>query len=191
MTQVSIADSLKQRFRMIFTETKLKGAYLLEPERYEDERGFFSRSWSQREFAARGLEAGFVECNISFNKRKGTLRGMHFQVAPHAQPKLVRCTMGAVYDVIVDLRADSETFRQWVPAELSDQNRLMLFIPEGFAHGFQTLADNTELFYQMAGYYAPECASGVRWNDPAFGIQWPEDERIIIARDQQYPDFRS
>ena len=174
---------------MIFTETKLRGAFIVEPERIEDERGFFARSWSQREFAGRGLESRLEECNISFNRRKGILRGMHFQVAPFAQAKLVRCTAGAIYDVAVDLRRDSETFKQWVAVELSAENRLMFFIPEGFAHGFQTLADNTELFYQMSEVYAPQHARGVRWNDPAFGIEWPLDERIMIARDREYEDF--
>ncbi|MGI8654644.1 MAG: dTDP-4-dehydrorhamnose 3,5-epimerase [Pyrinomonadaceae bacterium] len=174
---------------MIFTETKLKGAFIVEPERLADERGFFARSWSAREFAQRGIDSRLVECNISFNKKKGTLRGMHFQTAPHAQAKLVRCTMGAIYDVIIDLRPASQTFRQWIAAELSAANGRMLFVPEEFAHGFQTLEGNTEVFYQMAEYYAPESGSGVRWNDPAFGIEWPPDERIIIDRDQQYPDF--
>ena len=152
-------------------------------------RGFFTRSWSQREFEARGLNSRLVECNISFNKKRGTLRGLHYQAAPHEQAKLVRCTMGAIYDVIVDLRPDSATFKQWVAVELTASNRQMLYVPEGFAHGFQTLEDRTEAFYQMSEYYAPECARGVRWNDPAFSIEWPPAERTIIARDQQYPDF--
>lgn len=174
---------------MIFTETKLGGAFIIEPERFADERGFFARSWSEREFAARGLSSRLEECNISFNKRKGILRGMHFQVAPFAQAKLVRCTAGAIYDVAVDLRRDSATFKQWVAVELSAENRLMFFIPEGFAHGFQTLSDNTEVFYQMSEVYAPQHARGVRWNDPAFGIEWPLDERMMIARDCEYEDF--
>lgn len=174
---------------MIFTETKLKGAFIVEPERFTDDRGFFARSWSEREFAAHGINAPVVECNISFNRRKGTLRGMHFQRAPHQQPKLVRCTMGAIYDVIIDLRRASPTFKQWTHIELTDENRRMLFVPAGFAHGFQTLVDSTEVCYQMAEYYAPYCNDGVRWDDPAFGIEWPPDERIIIARDCEYPDF--
>ena len=175
---------------MIFTETKLKGAYLVELEIFEDERGYFARSWSQREFEEQGLDARLVECNISFNKREGTLRGMHYQDTPHGQPKLVRCTRGAIYDVIVDLRPDSETFRQWVGVELTPYNGRMLYVPEKFAHGFQTLADNSEVFYQMATSYAPESAKGVRFDDPAFNIEWPHaDERIIIARDREYPDF--
>lgn len=174
---------------MIFTETKLKDAFIVEPERIADERGFFARSWSKREFAARGIDSRLVECNISFNKKKGTLRGMHFQRAPHGQAKLVRCTMGAIYDVIIDLRPASQTFKQWIAAELTAANGRMLFVPEEFAHGFQTLEDNTEVFYQMATYYAPEAGSGVRWNDPSFGIEWPPDERTVIDRDRQYSDF--
>jgi len=175
---------------VIFSETKLKGAFLIEPERLEDERGFFARSWSGEEFGARGLSARLAECNISFNRRKGTLRGMHFQAPPRAQTKLVRCTMGAVYDVIVDLRPGSLTFKQWLGAVLSADNRLMLYVPEGFAHGFQTLEDGSEVFYQMSDIYVPEAARGVRWDDPAFGIEWPPGERIIIARDQGYPDYQ-
>lgn len=175
---------------MIFTETELKGAYVIKPERIEDERGFFARSWSASEFGGRGLEARVAECNISFNRRKGTLRGMHFQLAPHAQVKIVRCTTGAIYDVIIDLRADSPTFKRWAGVELTAENRLTLYVPEGFAHGFQTLTNDTEIHYQMSALYAPESARGVRWNDPAFGVRWPPvDERIIIERDGAYPDF--
>lgn len=177
---------------MIFTETKLPGAFVIEPERFADVRGFFALSWSERDFAAHGLNPRLVECNISFNKKKGTLRGMHFQRAPRAQGKLVRCTMGAIYDVIVDLRAESPTFKQWIAVELTAENRRQLYIPEGFAHGFQTLSDDTEVLYQMTDVFAAECAAGVRWDDPAFGIEWPEfveGERTIIERDRQYADF--
>src|SRR5919199_3217742 len=148
---------------MIFTETKLKGAFLIEPEPRADERGFFARTWCQREFEAHGLRTRWVQCNISFNKKKGTLRGMHYQLAPYAEAKLVRCTRGAIYDVIIDLRYDSPTFKQWQALNLTADNRQMLFIPEGFAHGFQTLDDDTEVFYQMSEFYAPDCAKGVRW----------------------------
>lgn len=177
---------------MILIETKLPGAFLIEPERFEDERGFLSRAWSEREFAAAGLRLPRVECNISYNKRRGTLRGMHFQRAPHAQAKLVRCTRGALYDVIIDLRPAAPTYRQWLGVELTAENQRFLYVPEGFAHGFQTLADETELYYQMSEVYVPEAADGVRWDDPAFAIAWPDNdghERIIIARDRQYPDF--
>lgn len=174
---------------MIFTETKLRGASLIDPEQFDDERGFFLRCWSEEEFAARGLDPRFVETNLSFNRKEGTLRGMHFQIAPHTQPKLVRCTAGAIYDVIIDLRPESDTFKQWTAVELTAANHRQLFIPEGFAHGFQTLADNTEVFYQMSTPYVPTSAHGVRWNDPAFAIDWPPAERIVSARDQTYPDF--
>jgi dTDP-4-dehydrorhamnose 3,5-epimerase len=175
---------------VIFKETKLSGAYVIEPERISDERGFFARTWSQKEFSDQGLISDLLECNISFNRKRGTLRGMHYQRAPNAQAKLVRCTMGAAYDVAIDLRPDSPTFKQWVAVQLSGQNHLMFYIPEGFAHGFQTLEDDTEIFYQMSTGYAPESAQGVRWNDPAFGITWPSElERTIIERDREYSDF--
>ncbi|MCA1817678.1 MAG: dTDP-4-dehydrorhamnose 3,5-epimerase [Acidobacteria bacterium] len=175
---------------MIFTETKLRGAFVVEPERHEDERGFLALSWSRDEFAARGLSPDLVQCNISFSAREGTLRGMHFQAAPHAQAKLVRCTAGAVFDCIIDLREGSETFARWFAVELTAENRLQLYVPEGFAHGFQTLADESEVFYQMSSVYVPESARGVRWDDPAFGINWPEAaERTINLRDRTYPDF--
>jgi dTDP-4-dehydrorhamnose 3,5-epimerase len=175
---------------MIFTETKLAGAFVIEPERFEDERGFFARSWSEREFAELGLSSRVAECNLSFNKKKGTLRGMHLQVAPHGQVKIVRCTSGAIYDCIIDLRPDSPTFKQWVAVELSALNRLMLYIPTEFAHGFQTLEDDTEVFYQMSEVYHPESAAGVRWNDPAFGIAWPLEISAIAERDATYEDYQ-
>jgi dTDP-4-dehydrorhamnose 3,5-epimerase len=174
---------------MIFTETTLKGAFLIEPERRRDERGFFARTWCQSEFAAAGLQTDWVQCNISFNKERGTLRGMHYQAPPYEEAKLVRCTMGAVYDVIIDLRTDSPTYRQWLAAELTSDNRLMLFIPKGFAHGFQTLTDEAEVFYQMSQFYVPEYARGVRWDDPAFKISWPAEKCIISEQDRNFPDF--
>ena len=175
---------------MIFTAAKLSGAYVIEPKLYEDERGFLAQSWSAHRIAELGLNPNVAECNVSFSKRKGTLRGMHFQSAPHAQAKLVRCTSGALYDVIIDLRRESCTFKQWIGVELDADNHRMLYVPEGFAHGFQTLQDNTEIFYQMSDVYAPEYAGGVRWDDPAFGIDWPADDRTIIERDRSYPDFK-
>jgi dTDP-4-dehydrorhamnose 3,5-epimerase len=174
---------------MKFTQAALPGAYVIDIEPIRDERGFFARSWCAAEFAAHGLKPHLVQCNISFNRRKGTLRGMHYQVAPHEETKLVRCTRGAIYDVIVDLRADSPTFRQHVAVTLTAENQRMLYIPAGLAHGFQTLVDDTEVFYQMADPYAAECARGVRWDDPAFGIRWPDGERTMSAKDRQYPDF--
>jgi dTDP-4-dehydrorhamnose 3,5-epimerase len=174
---------------MIFTETKLKGAFIIEPERLEDERGFFARTWCQQEFAARGLNPRLVQMSIVFSRKKGTLRGMHYQVAPREEVKIARCTHGAIYDVIIDLRPESPTFKEYVGVVLSAENRTMLYVPERCAQGYQTLEDNTEVVYQMSEFYAPEYARGVRWNDPAFGIVWPPAERIILERDQQYPDF--
>jgi dTDP-4-dehydrorhamnose 3,5-epimerase len=174
---------------MIFKETSLKGAFIIELEGLKDERGFFARSWCQKEFEAHGLNPHLVQCNVSFNKKRGTLRGMHFQVAPYEEAKLVRCTMGAIYDVIIDLRTDSPSFKKHIGFILNPGNRTMLYIPEGFAHGFLTLEDDTEVFYQMSEFYDPGSARGVRWNDPAFGIQWPSEVKIISERDQTYPDF--
>ncbi|MCI0547652.1 MAG: dTDP-4-dehydrorhamnose 3,5-epimerase [Candidatus Rokubacteria bacterium] len=174
---------------MIFTETAIGGAFVIEPERLEDQRGFFARTWCAREFEAHGLEARLVQCSISFNKRKGTLRGMHYQIPPAAESKLVRCTAGAIFDAIIDLRPGSPSFARHIAVVLSAENRAMLYIPAGVAHGFQTLADDTEIFYQMSEFHAPEQARGVRWDDTAFGIRWPEDTRIIAERDRTYPDF--
>lgn len=176
---------------MIFTETKLPGAYVIEEERHEDQRGFFARTFCQREFESHGLNPRVVQCNVSFSKRKGTLRGMHFQVAPFSEAKLIRCIAGSIYDVIIDLRPSSPAFKQHFAVELSAENRRMLYVPEEFAHGFQTLEDNTEVFYQMSQFYSAEHARGVRWDDPAFGIAWPADQRTIIERDRTYPDFKS
>jgi len=174
---------------MIFIETQLKGAFIIKPERLEDERGFFARTWCQREFEAHGLNSRLVQCNISFNEKAGTLRGMHYQAAPYEEAKLVRCTQGAIYDAIIDLRPESPTFKQYTAIVLTAQNRKMLYVPEGFAHGFLTLEDHTEVFYQMSEFYAPEYVRGIRWNDPAFNIQWPADVQIISDRDQNLPDF--
>lgn len=174
---------------MKFIETELKGAFLIDPEPLEDERGFFARTWCRKEFEQHGLDTDWVQCNISFNKRQGTLRGMHYQIAPYAEAKLVRCTSGAIYDVIIDLRPNSKTYRQWISAELSAENRKMIYIPQGLAHGFQTLLDNTEVFYQMSEFYAPPYARAVRWNDPQFKIRWPEAERTISEKDQTIEDF--
>jgi dTDP-4-dehydrorhamnose 3,5-epimerase len=175
---------------MDFECTQLNGVFIVEPQRREDERGFLARTWCVREFAERGLNPRLVQCSISYNRKAGTLRGLHFQVAPHAEAKLVRCTQGSLFDVVVDLRPDSPTFRRWLAVELTGRDRRMLYIPEGLAHGFQTLADDTEVFYQMSDFYCADCARGVRWNDPAFGIDWPPaTERIISDKDRSYPDF--
>jgi dTDP-4-dehydrorhamnose 3,5-epimerase len=173
-----------------FIETKLKGAFVIELERLEDARGFFARTFSQQEFQKAGLDPYINQCSLSFNTRKGTLRGMHYQAAPFEETKVVRCIRGSFYDVIIDLRPDSLTFKQYVGVLLSAENRHSLYIPHGFAHGLQTLEHDTEILYQISQVYSPEHQRGVRWNDPAFGIQWPDDERIIIPRDAQYPDFR-
>jgi dTDP-4-dehydrorhamnose 3,5-epimerase len=156
----------------------------------EDERGFFARTFCRREFEARGLNPRLAQCSVSFNRRKGTLRGMHFQRAPHREAKLVRCTAGAIYDAIIDLRPASPTFLRHAGVELTAENRRALYVPEGFAHGFQTLADGTEVFYQMSEPYAPQAAAGVRWDDAAFGVRWPLRVSVIAKRDEEYPDFR-
>jgi len=170
-----------------FTETELKDAYIIEPELLTDERGFFARSWCQKEFTEFGLNANLVQCNISFNPKKGTLRGMHYQAKPYEEAKLVRCTMGAIYDVIIDLRPESSTFKQWVAVELTAENRKMLYIPEDMAHGFQTLVDNTEVFYQMSEFYHSESATGLRWDDPEFKIEWLIKEDLVISeKDMSY-----
>lgn len=175
---------------MIFHETKLKGAFVIAPERLEDERGFFARAFCQREFAVRGLEFEVAQWNVSFNRTRGTLRGMHYQIAPHEEAKLVRCTRGAMYDVIIDLRPESATFKRWTAIELTAGNGLVLYVPKRFAHGFQTLEDHTEVFYLMSEFHHPELARGVRWDDPAFGVAWPAVERrIISSQDRSYPDF--
>lgn len=174
---------------MIFSETNLKGAFEIEPELLKDERGFFARTFCMKEFENHGFFQKFVQSNISFNLRKGTLRGMHYQAKPHEEAKLIRCTRGAIYDVIIDLREDSPTFRKWIAVELTEQNYKMLYVPEGFAHGFQTLENNTEVFYQMSEFYHPESAKSLRWDDPAFSIVWPDAERIISEKDNSYQFF--
>ena len=174
---------------MIFSETRLRGAYIIDPERIEDERGFFARSWCQKEFTEHGLNVNPVQCNISYNKLRGTLRGMHYQSRPHAETKLIRCTRGSIFDVIIDLRRDSETFTQWTGVELTAENRRMLYVPDDFAHGFFTLSDNSEVSYQMSAFYAAEASQGVRWDDPQFDITWPSQPRVISARDREYADF--
>lgn len=172
---------------MKFTPTPLAGAYLIELEQLEDERGFFARSFCQNEFKAHGLDPVVAQCNVSFNRQRGTLRGLHYQAEPHAEAKLVRCTRGAVWDVIVDLRKDSPTARKWHAVELSAENRRALYIPAGFAHGFQTLADDTEVFYQMSEFYYSELARGVRWDDRTLAIRWPIEQAIISSRDRAFP----
>jgi dTDP-4-dehydrorhamnose 3,5-epimerase len=175
---------------VIFTPTPLAGAFLVEPQRHPDERGHFARTFCADEFRAQGLCAEFPQCSTSFNRLAGTLRGMHWQAEPHAESKLVRATQGAVHDVIVDLRRESNTFRQWFGAELSAQNGRALYVPAGFAHGFITLADHAEVFYMISPAFQPDAARGARWDDPAFGIRWPAAPKVISARDRGYPDFQ-
>jgi dTDP-4-dehydrorhamnose 3,5-epimerase len=174
---------------MIVTETKLKGAYLIDLERISDERGFFARRWCAREFALHGLNPTVVQVNIGHSTKRGTVRGMHFQVAPNAEVKLVYCSRGALYDVIIDLREGSPTRGQWFSVELTAENGRMLYVPEGFAHGYQTLEDETDLVYQTSQFYVKESATGVRFNDPAFGIVWPLPVSIISRGDQCWPDY--
>jgi dTDP-4-dehydrorhamnose 3,5-epimerase len=174
---------------MIFTETDLPGAFLVDLAPHSDERGFFSRSYCEREFTEHGLNPRVVQCNISYNQKQGTLRGMHLQVPPFAEAKLVRVTRGSIYDVIVDLRPDSPTYLKWIGVELTTDNRRALYVPEGFLHGFITLADDTEVFYQMSEFYSPECSRGYPWNDPAFGIVWPIPVSVISEKDAGLEEF--
>ena len=174
---------------MIFSPTSLEGSYLIDLERHEDDRGFFARSWCAREFEEHGLAGDLKQCNISYNAKRGTLRGMHYQDKPFEEVRLVRCTRGSIYDVIIDLRPQSVTFRKHVGVTLSEEKRNALYVPKGFAHGFITLQDEVEVFYQMSEFYHPECARGVRWDDSAFGLRWPIEVQVISERDRTYPDF--
>ena len=175
---------------MVFREIKLKGAFIIETERLDDKRGFFARSFCREEFEKQGLNPRINQCNISYNRKKGTLRGMHYQIAPFREAKLVTCVAGSIYDVVVDLRPESPTYCDWYAVQLSGCHpRSMLYIPENFAHGFQTLEDDTEVFYQMSESYHAESARGLRWNDRAFNIRWPAGDRIVSQRDQTFPDF--
>jgi dTDP-4-dehydrorhamnose 3,5-epimerase len=174
---------------MKFLETKIPGVYEIRPEFLNDERGFFARTWCQKEFEARGLNPRLVQSNVSFNRRKGTLRGMHYQIGEHAEAKLMRCTSGSIYDVVIDLRPESPAFKRWSAVTLTAQDRNMLYAPEGCAHGFLTLDVDTEVFYQMSEFYHPESGRGVRWDDPAFQIEWPTKVEVISERDRTYPNF--
>jgi len=174
---------------MIFTETKIKGAFIVDIKPMEDERGFFARSWCQKDFEDAGLVSRVVQSNISLNHKKGTLRGMHFQLSPFEETKLVRCTRGAIVDVLVDLRPESPTHKQWVAVELTEDNHRMLYVPRRFGHGFQTLTDNAEVFYQVSQFYSAEHARGVRYNDPAFNISWPLPPAVMSKNDQTWPDY--
>lgn len=175
---------------MRFVESGIDGAFLIHPEPIEDERGLFARTFCQREFSAHGLPSTFVQCSTSYNRRAGILRGMHFQLPPAEEGKLVRCSRGSIYDVILDLRRGSDTFLAWKGYELSADNRMQLYIPEGLAHGFLTLEDDTEVYYEMTAFHEPSAASGVRWNDPAFGITWPTDMPTLSSQDAAFDDFK-
>jgi dTDP-4-dehydrorhamnose 3,5-epimerase len=174
---------------MIFRPTTIEGAFVVELERREDERGFFARSWCRGELEAQHLDTRLAQCSISWNRQRGTLRGMHWQAAPHEETKLVRCTRGALWDVALDLRPNSPSYLRHAAVELNADNRLALYIPAGCAHGFQTLSDDTEILYFMSTAYAPEAQRGARWDDPSFGIGWPIANPIMHPRDQMYPDF--
>jgi dTDP-4-dehydrorhamnose 3,5-epimerase len=175
---------------MIFTETKLRGAFVIEPERIEDERGFFARTFCEDEFNAHGLEGRFVQCSVSFNRHKGTLRGLHYQAQPHEEAKIVRCTRGAIFDVAVDLRPSSSTFGRWTSAELTADNGCALYLPKGFAHGFQTLSNDAEVYYEISARYLSESARGIRWDDPELSIGWPVPIPILSVRDRQLSTLR-
>jgi len=175
---------------VIFEETPLKGAFVIRLKQLEDERGFFARSYCQKEFEDHGLTARILQANVSYNKKRGTLRGMHYQISPYEETKLVRCTRGAIYDVIIDLRKDSPTYKQWFGIELNSENHTMLFVPESFGHGFQTLADHTEVTYMVSQFYTPGSERGIRWNDPAFGIQWPANVQVISSKDANWDDYQ-
>lgn len=181
------ADPRGQGAGVIFTPTPLAGAWLIDPEPFRDERGFFARTWCAREFSERGLETDVAQRSISYNRRRGTLRGMHYQTAPHEEVKLVRCIRGSIFDVIIDLRPESPTFLEHFSVILSEENRRALYVPRQFAHGFQTLDDDTEVEYQMSEFYHSDAGRGLRWSDPAFSIDWPVPEPIILDRDDMYP----
>lgn len=174
---------------MIFLETALKGAYTIEIEPVRDERGHFARTWSVDEFQKFGLNTNVTQCSFSFNKERGTLRGMHYQVAPCEEAKLIRCVKGSIYDVVIDLRERSDTYKKWIGINLTENNNKMLYIPEGFAHGFLTLEENTEVFYHITGEYSPNCERGIRWNDPLFNIVWPENPKVMSEKDKNWEGF--
>ena len=177
---------------MIFAETTLKDAYIVKPEKHEDERGYFARAFCENEFESKGFKLHMVQSNIGFSHKRGTIRGLHYQVYPHAEVKLISCISGRIFDVIIDLRPDSPTYKQWFGVELNSKDNEMLLVPENFAHGYQSLADNTKVFYQISQFYVPDAERGVRWNDSAFKIPWPDMIHPIISdKDKNWPDFFS
>lgn len=175
---------------MIFRPTPVPGVVVVEPERHADERGFFARTYCADEFRANGLDPQLAQCSTSFNTRAGTLRGLHYQVEPFSEVKLVRCTMGAIYDVVVDLRPESPTYCQWIGTELTAENGRMVYVPKRCAHGFLTLVDSSEVLYQISEPYRPEAGAGVRWDDPSFGVRWPGTPIVMADRDASFPDFQ-
>ena len=174
---------------MEFRQTELPGVYLIEPQRLADERGFFARTFCARELGERGLATEIAQSSVSFNPTQGTLRGMHYQAAPHGETKIIRCTRGAIWDCLIDLRPDSPTYKRWVGERLTADNHKLFYVPEGIAHGFLTLEPDSEVFYEISTFYVPEAARGVRWDDPAFGIEWPGEPRLLSERDRTYPNF--
>ncbi len=174
---------------MIFTETKLKGAFIIEIKKLEDERGFFGRAWCHNEFKEHGLNPNICQINTSYTKKKGTIRGLHYQVDPYQETKFIRCTRGRIFDVIIDLRPGSPTFMQWIGNELSSDSYKMVYVPEYFAHGILSLEDNSEVYYPVSQFYTPGAERGIRWNDPAFNIQWPVKVEIVSEKDNSHPDF--
>ena len=177
---------------MLFRETKLKGAYVVDLDKKEDERGFFARVWCKKEFEAKGLNTNFVQANLALTRRKGTLRGLHYQIQPHQEVKLIRCIKGKIFDVLVDLRPASPTFKEWFGIQLTPNNYQMLYIPENIAHGYLILEDDSEVFYQVSKYYSPAAERGIRWNDPALNINWPETSNLILSdKDKNWPDYLS
>ena len=175
---------------MIFTETKLQGAFIIDLQTHKDSRGFFARAWCQNEFQEHGIDWQPVQANQAYTEKKGTLRGLHYQVAPYGEAKLMRCIRGALYDLILDLRPESATFKQWLGVELTADNRRALYVPKGFAHGYLTLKDHTEVFYPVDQFYTPGAEQGIRWNDPAFAIDWPITDNLILSeKDRNWPDY--
>lgn len=174
---------------MIFNRTRIDGVFLIELEKFEDSRGFFARAWCQDEFKKQGLNSHLVQCNFAFNKKKGILRGMHYQAKPFEEEKLVRCVRGSIFDVVVDVRQESPTYKEYLAFNLTEKNHNALYIPAGCAHGYQALEDNSELFYQMSCVHSPEHAKVFRWNDPTINIDWPIKDPILLDRDNEYPDF--
>jgi dTDP-4-dehydrorhamnose 3,5-epimerase len=181
---------LPEEVFVIFVETKLKDAHIIEIEQLEDTRGFFARSWCRKEFDEHGLISTVVQANISWNKKRGTLRGMHYQILPYEEVKLVRCSRGSIYDVIIDLRKDSPSYMQWLGVELKADDYKLLYVPGGFAHGFQTLEDDTETVYQVSQFYTPGAEAGLRWDDPTFNINWPLEVQVISDKDRNWPDYQ-